>query len=88
VAPDTSPRGDGVPDDAEGAYDFGLGAGFYVDATQEPFADHYRMWSYVTKELPALIGEAFPVDLERQSILGHSMGAWGLDHRPDVPGAL
>jgi S-formylglutathione hydrolase len=52
VAPDTSPRGEGVPGDAEGAYDFGLGAGFYVDATQEPFARNYRMWSYVTEELP------------------------------------
>ncbi len=77
VAPDTSPRGDGVADDPAGAYDFGLGAGFYVDATEPPFAAHYRMWSYVTDELPALIGGAFPADMARQSILGHSMGGHG-----------
>src|SRR6201996_6934963 len=77
VAPDTSPRGEGVPGDPASAYDFGLGAGFYVDATQEPFAANYRMWSYVTEELPALIGENFPADLKRQSIMGHSMGGHG-----------
>jgi len=77
VAPDTSPRGEGVPDDPAGAYDFGLGAGFYVDATQPPFDRHYRMWSYVTEELPALIAENFPVDMDRQSIMGHSMGGHG-----------
>jgi len=77
VAPDTSPRGEGVPDDPAGAYDFGLGAGFYVDATQQPFDRHYRMWSYVTEELPALIAENFPVDMDRQSIMGHSMGGHG-----------
>lgn len=78
VAPDTSPRGEGVPDDPDGAYDFGLGAGFYVDATQAPFADHYRMWSYVTQELPALIAAEFPgADMARQSIMGHSMGGHG-----------
>ncbi|QGP80926.1 S-formylglutathione hydrolase [Sphingobium sp. CAP-1] len=77
VAPDTSPRGEGVADDAEGAYDFGLGAGFYVDATQEPFAANYRMWSYVTQELPALVAEQFPADMDRQSIMGHSMGGHG-----------
>ena len=77
VAPDTSPRGDGVADDPAGAYDFGLGAGFYVDATQEPFAAHYKMWSYVTQELPALIGAHFPADMGRQSIMGHSMGGHG-----------
>jgi S-formylglutathione hydrolase len=77
VAPDTSPRGEGVPGDPAGAYDFGLGAGFYVDATQEPFAKNYRMWSYVTSELPALIAEEFPIDAKRQSILGHSMGGHG-----------
>jgi S-formylglutathione hydrolase len=77
VAPDTSPRGEGVPDDPAGAYDFGLGAGFYVDATQAPFDRHYRMWSYVTEELPALIEENFPADMERQSIMGHSMGGHG-----------
>jgi S-formylglutathione hydrolase len=77
VAPDTSPRGEGVPGDPASAYDFGLGAGFYVDATEAPFARHYRMWSYVTKELPELIAEHFPVDPKRQSILGHSMGGHG-----------
>ena len=77
VAPDTSPRGNDVPGDPANAYDFGLGAGFYVDATQQPFARHYRMWSYVTEELPALIAEHFPVDPSRQSIMGHSMGGHG-----------
>ncbi|WP_323020833.1 S-formylglutathione hydrolase [Pararhodobacter sp.] len=77
VAPDTSPRGEGVPDDAEGAYDFGLGAGFYVDATEEPFARNYRMRSYLEGELPRLLAEHFPVDLARQSITGHSMGGHG-----------
>jgi len=75
VAPDTSPRGDDVPD-AEG-YDFGQGAGFYVDATEEPWARHYRMWTYVTEELPALVAAEFPVDLARQAITGHSMGGHG-----------
>ena len=77
VAPDTSPRGDNVPDDPDGAYDFGLGAGFYVDATQEPWAAHYRMWSYVTQELPELVLAEFPADPKRQSIMGHSMGGHG-----------
>jgi S-formylglutathione hydrolase len=77
VAPDTSPRGEGVPDDPAGAYDFGLGAGFYVDATQEPFSGHYRMESYVAEELPELVASAFPVDLDRQGITGHSMGGHG-----------
>jgi S-formylglutathione hydrolase len=77
VAPDTSPRGEGVADDPAGAYDFGLGAGFYVDATEEPFAPHYRMWSYVSEELPALIAAEFPADMARQSIMGHSMGGHG-----------
>jgi S-formylglutathione hydrolase len=77
VAPDTSPRGEGVPDDPAGAYDFGLGAGFYVDATQEPYARNYRMWTYVTEELPALVAAQFPVDMERQGITGHSMGGHG-----------
>ena len=77
VAPDTSPRGEGVPDDPAGAYDFGLGAGFYVDATREPFAKNYRMWSYVTEELPALVAAEFPVDMQRQAISGHSMGGHG-----------
>lgn len=77
VAPDTSPRGEGVADDPDGAYDFGLGAGFYVDATQPPFAQHYHMWSYVTEELPALVAAEFPADMARQSIMGHSMGGHG-----------
>lgn len=77
VAPDTSPRGTDVPGDPANSYDFGLGAGFYVDATQEPFARNYRMWSYVTDELPKLVAEMFPVDTARQSILGHSMGGHG-----------
>jgi S-formylglutathione hydrolase len=77
VAPDTSPRGEDVPGDPAGAYDFGLGAGFYVDATQEPFARNYRMWSYVTEELPEVVAEHFPVETSRQSILGHSMGGHG-----------
>lgn len=77
VAPDTSPRGEGVPGDPSGAYDFGLGAGFYVDATQPPFAANYRMWSYVTAELPEIIAAEFPADAKRQSILGHSMGGHG-----------
>jgi len=77
VAPDTSPRGEGVPDDPAGAYDFGLGAGFYVNATQEPFAHNYHMWNYITQELPALVAEHFPIDTGRQSITGHSMGGHG-----------
>ena len=77
VAPDTSPRGEGIPDDPSGAYDFGLGAGFYLDATQAPWSSHYKMYSYVTKELPALIEEEFCVDRERTGIFGHSMGGHG-----------
>ena len=77
IAPDTSPRGPDVPDDAEKAYDFGLGAGFYVDATVEPFARHYRMKSYIETELPALVAAHLPVDLSRQGITGHSMGGHG-----------
>ena len=75
VAPDTSPRGDDVPDD-EG-YDFGKGAGFYVDATQDPWARHFQMRRYIEEELPALIAAHFPVDMERQGITGHSMGGHG-----------
>ncbi|MEO7787168.1 MAG: S-formylglutathione hydrolase [Sphingomicrobium sp.] len=77
IAPDTSPRGEGVADDPEGAWDFGLGAGFYVDATQGPFARNYKMWSYVTEELPALVAAEFPLDMDRQGISGHSMGGHG-----------
>ena len=76
VAPDTSPRGDDVPDDD--AYDFGKGAGFYVDATEEPWAKNFRMRSYVEEELPALIAAEFPMaDMARQGISGHSMGGHG-----------
>jgi S-formylglutathione hydrolase len=75
VAPDTSPRGDDVPDVED--YDFGKGAGFYVDSTQEPWAKNFRMWTYVTEELPALVEQEFPVDIARQGITGHSMGGHG-----------
>ncbi len=75
IAPDTSPRGEGVADDP--AYDMGQGAGFYVDATQAPWAPHFRMRSYVERELPALVGATFPADLARQGIMGHSMGGHG-----------
>ena len=75
VAPDTSPRGECVADDP--AYNFGQGAGFYVDATEAPFADNFNMWSYVTDELPALLAAQFPADPMRQSIMGHSMGGHG-----------
>jgi S-formylglutathione hydrolase len=77
IAPDTSPRGEGVPDDPEGAYDFGLGAGFYVDAVQEPWAKHYRMRSYIERELPELVAGNLPADMARQGIMGHSMGGHG-----------
>jgi S-formylglutathione hydrolase len=77
VAPDTSPRGDDVPDDVGGAYDFGLGAGFYVNATQEPFAQHYRMRNYIEDELPGILAANFPADMARQGITGHSMGGHG-----------
>ncbi len=77
VAPDTSPRGEGVPDDVDAAYDFGLGAGFYVNATQAPFDQHYKMRDYIEKELPELVAANFPIDLNRQGIMGHSMGGHG-----------
>ncbi|NOE19492.1 S-formylglutathione hydrolase [Ruegeria atlantica] len=75
VFPDTSPRGDGVADHED--YDLGQGAGFYVNATQEPWAPHFRMWDYVAEELPALLCENFAIDSERQAITGHSMGGHG-----------
>jgi S-formylglutathione hydrolase len=75
VFPDTSPRGEGVPDDA--AYNLGQGAGFYVNATEEPWARHYRMWDYVADELPRLLFHNFPLEEERQAITGHSMGGHG-----------
>ncbi len=76
LAPDTSPRGDDVPDDAD-AYDFGKGAGFYLDATQQPWAKNYRMESYITQELNNLVSHEFPVTKDCQSIMGHSMGGHG-----------
>lgn len=76
VAPDTSPRGDQVPDDPNGAYDFGLGAGFYLNATEAPWRTHYQMYDYVVKELPALVEAHFPVSGVK-SISGHSMGGHG-----------
>lgn len=75
VFPDTSPRGEGVADDE--AYDLGQGAGFYLNATQAPWAPHFRMWDYVAEELPALLAESFAIDPERQAITGHSMGGHG-----------
>src|SRR5689334_3267628 len=76
VAPDTSPRGVPLPGDSD-SWDFGVGAGFYLDATQAPWSKHYRMYSYVTSELPAIIDEHFPGDTKRQGIFGHSMGGHG-----------
>lgn len=77
IAPDTSPRGEGVPDDPAGAYDFGLGAGFYLNATRRPWDRHYRMYDYVVDELPRLINDHFPVDHEKIALSGHSMGGHG-----------
>ncbi len=76
VCPDTSPRGPDVPDEKDN-WQFGCGAGFYLDATQAPYAANYRMYSYVTGELPALIDRAFPADMSRQGVFGHSMGGHG-----------
>jgi S-formylglutathione hydrolase len=75
IAPDTSPRGDGVAND--NSYDMGQGAGFYVDATQQPWSAHFRMRSYIEHELPEIIAASFPADISRQSIMGHSMGGHG-----------
>ncbi|NQZ79816.1 MAG: S-formylglutathione hydrolase [Colwellia sp.] len=76
VCPDTSPRGDDVADDQNQAYDLGLGAGFYVNATQQPWRDHYQMYDYIVDELPALVEKKFPVS-NKKSISGHSMGGHG-----------
>lgn len=76
IAPDTSPRGLGYPGESD-AYDFGVGAGFYVDATEDPWRNGYRMYSYISEELPALINASFPVDAARVGIFGHSMGGHG-----------
>ena len=77
VGPDTSPRGDEVPDDPEKTYSLGKSAGYYVDATEEPWRAHYRMRSYIERELPELIAREFPADMARQGISGHSMGGHG-----------
>ena len=77
VAPDTSPRGDGVADDPDGAWDFGLGAGMYVNATQDPWSRHYNMYDYIVEELPAAVFDNFPGDPHRQGLTGHSMGGHG-----------
>lgn len=78
VCPDTSPRGEGVPDDENKAYDFGLGAGFYVNATQEPWKKHYQMYDYITQELPRVLEHSdLPLDTANCSIMGHSMGGHG-----------
>lgn len=77
VSPDTSPRGDGVPDDPDKDYDFGLAAGFYLNATQEPWAQHYHMYDYITQELPRVIFDNFPGDADRHGLTGHSMGGHG-----------
>jgi S-formylglutathione hydrolase len=77
VSPDTSPRGDGVPDDPDGEYDFGLGAGFYVNATEDPWSKHFHMYDYVTTELQTSVFENFPGDVSRHGLTGHSMGGHG-----------
>lgn len=77
VSPDTSPRGDGVPDDPDDDYDFGLAAGFYLNATQEPWSQHYHMYDYVTQELQQIIFANFPGDVARHGLTGHSMGGHG-----------
>jgi S-formylglutathione hydrolase len=77
VSPDTSPRGDGVPDDPDDDYDFGLAAGFYLNATQEPWSQHYHMYDYVTRELQQIIFANFPGDVARHGLTGHSMGGHG-----------
>ena len=77
VSPDTSPRGEGVPDDPDDDYDFGLGAGFYLNATEAPWSRHYQMYDYVTKELPGIVFDNFPGDAKRHGLTGHSMGGHG-----------
>ena len=77
VSPDTSPRGDDVPDDPDGEYDFGLAAGFYLNATQEPWSRHYNMYDYVMRELQPAVFENFPGDADRHGLCGHSMGGHG-----------
>lgn len=77
VSPDTSPRGDGVPDDPDDDYDFGLGAGFYVNSTKAPWSQHYQMYDYITRELQSIIFNNFPGDPGRHGLTGHSMGGHG-----------
>jgi S-formylglutathione hydrolase len=77
ISPDTSPRGDDVPDDPDGAYDFGIAAGFYLNATQPPWSANFQMYDYVTRELPDVIFSRFPADAGRQGLFGHSMGGHG-----------
>jgi S-formylglutathione hydrolase len=77
VSPDTSPRGKSVPDDPDDDYDFGLGAGFYVNSTKAPWSEHYQMYDYITQELQTVIFENFPGDAERHGLTGHSMGGHG-----------
>ena len=77
VSPDTSPRGEGVPDDPHGDYDMGLAAGFYLNATEQPWSRHYHMYDYITRELPPIVFNHFPGDPERQGLTGHSMGGHG-----------
>jgi S-formylglutathione hydrolase len=77
VSPDTSPRGDGVADDPDAAYDFGLAAGFYLNATRQPWSRHYHMYDYVTTELQSVVFQNFPGDAQRHGLTGHSMGGHG-----------
>lgn len=77
ISPDTSPRGDDVPDDPDGAYDFGVAAGFYLNATNAPWSKHYHMYDYLMNELPEIVFQEFPGDRDRQGIFGHSMGGHG-----------
>lgn len=88
VTPDTSPRGEGVPDDPDGEYDFGLGAGFYLNATEAPWSQNFHMYDYVTQELQKVVFDSFPGDPNRQGITGHSMGGHGALtlglKRPDI----
>lgn len=77
VAPDTSPRGDNVPDDPDGAWDFGIGAGFYLNASEAPWKSHYRMYDYIRSDLAAVVAQNFSADSARQGIFGHSMGGHG-----------
>ena len=77
VAPDTSPRGDDVPDDPDGAWDFGIGAGFYLNASEAPWSTHYRMYDYITLDLAEVVANNFSADAARQGIFGHSMGGHG-----------